>query len=229
MINGLVSLIIFTIELCILITVVILNRDHPHFWTVISILLLLQLYQLSEFLICIGINPQVFGRIGYVIITFLPPTGYFLAVKLTNWRYKDYYLGFAIATAFSLIYLIDTSSVVLLDCNPLYATYYSKFPLAYGFFYYGYLFLGVALLFYSLTLNNIERTNSKLSLLLLIGYLSFIVPMHLMTLIDPAYLSVVPSIMCKYALLLAVILGIFSFVKPKKQDTVIEEEKVEKQ
>ncbi len=76
--NGLVSLIFFGIELAILIVVIIFNRDHPHFWEIVAFLVLLQLYQLSEFLVCIGVSVGFITRIGFVVITFLPPLGYFL-------------------------------------------------------------------------------------------------------------------------------------------------------
>ncbi|MHA1396730.1 MAG: hypothetical protein ACTSSF_03390, partial [Candidatus Heimdallarchaeaceae archaeon] len=77
MLPGLLSLIFFTLELMILLAVIILNRDHKFFWIIFSLLVLLQLYQLSEFLICIGVDENITGRIAYVIITFLPPLGYY--------------------------------------------------------------------------------------------------------------------------------------------------------
>ena len=227
MIDGLLSLIFFAIEFAILIMVVLLNRDHPYFWTTISLLALLQLYQLSEFLICSGIAPAIFIRIGYVIITFLPPTGYFLSSQISGWKNKsnilgkDYILGFILGLGFAIYYLVDTASVTLLDCNPFYATYDSKYSLAYGIFYYGYIMFGIALLFYSIGFGIYKEQNypnKKYAILILIGYLSFLVPMHLMTLIDVSWLKVVPSVMCKYAILLAISLGIFSFIKKTKTE-----------
>ena len=63
----------------------------------------------------------------------------------------------------------------------------------------------------------------------IIGYLSFLVPMILMIWIDSFFKVTVTSIMCKYALSLAVILGAFSFVKPKNKEEVEEvvEEKLD--
>ena len=216
---GTLSLIFFVIELVILIIVIIFNRDHPFFWSIVGLVGLLQLYQLSEWLICIGVNENVTGRIAYVIITFLPPLGYFLSTRIVGWKFPDYWIGFAAATAFSLYYLISPNSVELVDCNPLYAIYNYDLSLYYGIYYIGILVYSILFLVAHMIWRR-EKIERKLSILLLIGYLSFLAPMYLMILIDYSFINTVTSIMCKYALLLAVTLGIFSFVKPKKTEII---------
>ena len=223
--QGTLSLIFFVIELVILIIVIIFNRDHPFFWSIVGLVGLLQLYQLSEWLICIGVNENVTGRIAYVIITFLPPLGYFLCTRIVGWKFPDYWIGFAAATAFSLYYLISPNSVELVDCNPLYAIYNYDLSLYYGIYYIGILVYSILFLVAHMIWRR-EKIERKLSILLLIGYLSFLAPMYLMILIDYSFINTVTSIMCKYALLLAVTLGIFSFVKPKKTE-IIENKKNE--
>jgi hypothetical protein len=216
MLPGTLSLIFFIIEFIILILVIIFNRDHPFFWSILGLLGLLQLYQLSEWLICIGIDENITGRIAYVIITFLPPLGYYLSTRIVQWKFPDYWIGFAAATAFSLYYLITPNSVDLIDCNPLYAIYEYDLSLYYGIYYIGILVYSIIFLVVHMVWKR-EKIDRKLSILLLIGYLSFLVPMYLMVLIDSTFISTVTSIMCKYALLLAVTLGIFSFIKPKEK------------
>ena len=216
MLPGTLSLIFFIIEFIILILVIIFNRDHPFFWSVVGLLGLLQLYQLSEWLICIGIDENITGRIAYVIITFLPPLGYYLSTRIVKWRFPDYWIGFAAATAFSLYYLVTPNSVDLIDCNPLYAVYKYDLSLYYGIYYIGTLVYSIIFLVVHMIWKR-EKIERKLSILLLIGYLSFLVPMYLMVLIDSTFISTITSIMCKYALLLAVTLGIFSFIKPKEK------------
>lgn len=216
MLPGTLSLIFFVIEFIILIIVIIFNRDHSFFWSIVGLLGLLQLYQLSEWLICIGVDENITGRIAYVIITFLPPLGYYLSSRIVQWKFPDYWIGFAAATAFSLYYLIVPNSIELIDCNPLYAVYNNELSLYYGIYYIGIIAYSILFLVAHMIWRK-EKIDRKLSILLLVGYLSFLVPMYLMVLIDSSVKNTVASIMCKYALLLAVTLGVFSFIKPKNK------------
>jgi len=222
---GTLSLIFFCIEFVILITVIIFNRNHKFFWSIIFLLVLLQLYQLSEFLICIGINENVTVRIAYVIITFLPPLGYFLCTRVVGWKYHDYLIGFALGLGFSLYYLIVPNSVQLIDCNPLYAIYGNNLAWYYGAYYIGMIVYSILFVIANVIWRR-EQIYTRNGIIVLIGYLSFLAPMFLMVLIDTSrYLPTITSIMCKYALVLAVILGVFSFLKKEKtalKDTQLE-------
>ncbi len=228
--NGLVSLIFFGIELAILIVVIIFNRDHKHFWEIVAFLVLLQLYQLSEFLVCIGVSVGFITRIGFVIITFLPPLGYFLCTRVVKWKFPDYWFGFALAIAFSIYYIVDTSSVVLVDCNPFFATYQStgsisigpstapyelRISALYSAFYFGSLLYSIWFLVENLIWAK-DKIDNKYGTIVLIGFLSFMLPMLLMVILLPQYAVAVASILCKYALILAVTLLVFSFIKGKK-------------
>ncbi len=229
MMPGTLALIIFFIEFIFLVIIVLKNRTHPYFLTIAGLLVLLQVYQLSEFLICVGISENITARIAYVVITFLPPLGYYLSTQLVGWKHKDYFVFFAAATGFSLYYAIWPRAIYLVDCNPLYATYGSPLHELYGYYYifvvcYAILFLLLHLLFRR------EKFENKYSVLLLIGYLSFLVPMQLMVMIDFSYIYSTTSIMCKYAFLLAVSLFIFSFLKPNVPiHTTLKIESVEEQ
>jgi len=224
MLPGTLSIIFFGIEFFILVAVIIFNRKHPFFWSIALMLVLLQLYQLAEFLICIGVNENITGRIAYTIITFLPPLGYFLSSKVVGWRFPDYWIGFAAATGFSLYYLVTPGSVALVSCNPFYAVYSVHHAFYYGIYYVGIITYSIIFLVAHLIFrrNNFDR---KSSLFVLIGYLSFLAPMYVMVWVDSYFARTVTSIMCKYALLLAVILGVFSFIKPKITENQLLEEK----
>ncbi len=228
--DGLVSLIFFGIELAILIVVIIFNRDHPHFWEIVALLALLQLYQLSEFLVCIGVNAGLITRIGFVVITFLPPVGYFLCTRVVKWKFPDYWFGFAIALAFSVYFIYETSSVTFGECNPFFATYEStgtitigegvkaydlRISVLYGIFYHGSLLYSIWFLVEHLIWGK-DKIENKYAVIVLIGFLAFMIPMLLMVIIWPQYAVAVASILCKYALILAVTLLLFSFMKGKK-------------
>ena len=226
MLPGTLSIIFFGIEFFILVAVIIFNRKHPFFWSIAMMLVLLQLYQLVEFLICIGVNENITGRIAYTIITFLPPMGYFLSSKVVGWKFPDYWIGFAAATGFSLYYIVTPGSVGLVSCNPFYAVYSVHHSFYYGIYYMGILVYSIFFLAAHLIFRR-NKVDRKSSLFVLIGYLSFLVPMYLMVWVDSYFANKVPSIMCKYALLLAVILAVFSFIKPKILETQTIEKRVE--
>ena len=223
---GTLSIIFFGIEFFILVAVIIFNRKHPFFWSIAMMLVLLQLYQLAEFLICIGVNENITGKIAYTIITFLPPLGYFLSSRVVGWRFPDYWIGFAAATGFSLYYIVTPGSVALVSCNPFYAVYSVHHAYYYGMYYMGILVYSIAFLVANLIFRR-NKVVRKSSLFVLISYLSFLVPMYLMVWVNSYFANKVTSIMCKYALLLAIILGVFSFIKPKTLETQTTEKKVE--
>ncbi|MCE7742893.1 MAG: hypothetical protein GOP50_10600 [Candidatus Heimdallarchaeota archaeon] len=222
---GTLSLIFFCIELVILAVVIIFNRKNPFFWSIVMLLALLQLYQLSEFLICIGIGANITGRIAFVIITFLPSTGYYLCTRIVGWKFPDYWVGFAAALGLSIYYLSVPGSVELVDCNPLYAIYSNNISTIYGIFYMGIIAYSILFTLAHMIFRR-DKVDSRTGAIVIIGYLSFLAPMYLMIWLDSAFGIAIPSIMCKYALLLAVTLGIFSFIKPEKK-VIIEEEVVE--
>ncbi len=220
MIDGIISLILFGVELILLVLICIKNRDHPQFWTIFTIMLLLQLYQLSEFLICTGVSQNIIVRIAISIITFLPPTGFLLTTQILDCRKLFvrlvYYLGILSGAILSFYYLFLDKNIIMKDCNPIYAVYQIGFSFLYGIYYYLIIFLALIVIFYQIIFKGFVKRNSSKKfrgLMLIIGYLSFLLPMAITIIIDSDYIPAITSIMCKYAILLAVTLFIFSGYK----------------
>ncbi|MCY3411056.1 MAG: hypothetical protein INQ03_05390 [Candidatus Heimdallarchaeota archaeon] len=204
--DGQLSLIFFILEFLLLLLLFSKARDYQHFWNTISVLILLQLYQLAEFIVCrYGI--AMVAQLAFVIITFLPPAGYHLATQLTTWKKRDYLLGYGLATIFALYYLFEDNAVIVHECNPYYAVYYFKAAYLYAIYYN--LFLLYAMIFLLIQLRNMAERGS--AIILLIGYISFMLPMLLMVLIDISWLMMVTSVMCKFAIMLAATLGILMY------------------
>lgn len=202
---GIISLILFLIELVILGITIKYGRSYRYFINTLAILVLLQLYQLSEFLICTTEYYWI-GPIAFTLITFLPPSGYQLATRLVNWKRRDYIVGYLLATGFALFYLLTPESVELKTCNPYYAVYRFSNSQWYGLYYNGMLLYSVGFLFYHLMTNaNIARTATKG---LLFGYISFMLPMLLLVMFDASTIIMITSVMCKFALMLALAIGI---------------------
>ena len=214
MVDGILSLILFGIEFVLLIIICVKNRDHPQFWIIFTIMLLLQTYQLSEFLLCIGVAQNIVVRLAISIITFLPPTGYLLTIRVLQCKRRFilliYYLSLLFGAMLSFYYLFVDKTIVLQDCNPIYAIYQIGFPILYGVYYYLVILFALLVIFYQIIFKGILKHNLK-GLLVLIGYLSFLLPMAITLIVDPLLISAISSIMCKYAILLAIILLIFSF------------------
>ncbi|MHA1561592.1 MAG: hypothetical protein ACTSPA_05650 [Promethearchaeota archaeon] len=220
MVDGILSLILFGIELILLIIICAKNRDHPQFWIIFTIMLLLQTYQLIEFLLCIGVAQNIVVRLAISIITYLPPTGYLLTIRVMQCKRKFvqiiYYLSLLFAVILSFYYLFVDTTIVLQDCNPLYAVYQIGFSLLYGVYYYLVLFISLLVIFYQIIFKGVLKHKIK-GLLVLIGYISFLLPMAITLIVDPLLIPAISSIMCKYAILLAIMLLIFSFYRENEK------------
>ena len=177
---------------------------------VISIMILLQIYQLMEFFLCIGLDEKIIGKLALVAITFLPPTGYFLTLKAIHQKRKDVYLWFGIAIFFAIYYISIPNSLTLSDCNPFYATFYYPLGDWYTAFYMGNIIWGILTISYYLVSNRDNLTNKR-NLYVLIGYLGFILPMIFTYFLFEETQRSVTSILCKYALLLAFTLYVYLF------------------
>jgi hypothetical protein len=223
MLPGTISLIFFFIEFIMLLIILARNRDHPQIVGIVIIMTLLQIYQLSEFLLCIGVNENIVGRIAFITITFLPPTGYHLSAKLMDWKHKEFLIWYLLAVIYSIYCAIIPESVVLVDCNPLYAVYTYPSSRLYGYYYFLVIFCAIGLNVYLLKKDPISKseTHAKAKskgVYIIWGYLGFLIPMGLTLYIQfqIPYGSSLPSLMCKYAITVALWLFSFSF---KKGDT----------
>lgn len=166
-----------------------------------------------EFLMCVGVSPNIIGRLGLVSITFLPPLGVLLAADVTNLKHWVNWAGFICGIALSVYYLIVPNAFNLQTCNPFYAVYTYPLGNLYGIFYFGFIGWALILIGIGWIVNGRKSRKdlNKKAALVLIGYLSFLVPMAITVVVDFSTSSAIPSIMCKYALLLATTLLIFSF------------------
>ena len=208
MIDGSISFVIFVLEVIILGFVITKSRDNPQIRFIASLLLLLLTYQLSEFILCTNWSDYIL-RLSHVIITFLPPVGYHFATRLAKYKRRDWIIPYIIGIAFAIYYVFAPDAVTILDCNPYYADYYSPMVMLFTLFYSGTMLYTIGFL----ALKSRNHENAKQMKLLILGYLSFIVPMLATMVYDIAFQTVTTSVMCKYAFLLAVILGVMSLKK----------------
>jgi len=181
--------------------------------TTVAILLLLAGYQITEVAICA--DPAASGilpRAAFSIVTGLPPLGILLVAQLHRPRSRAYYAGAyaALVVCAGVIgwIALDPSFASASVCNAVFALYNhttSHFAL-YSWYYWIGLFAMVA--FSGLSLRRrIEQPHRSLMRAVFLGTLGFVVPSVLTTRFAPAAEGALPSIMCHFALILALALA----------------------
>ncbi len=177
-----------------------------------AILLLLAGYQLAEVAICANVTADGFlPRLAFILVTWLPPLGLLLIAQLRRPRSPAVdrlsYAMLAAAAGIVVWIAVDRSFASASVCNAVYARYAHAMPrfLVYASFYW----LGLAgmALFAgqgAITCRD-PRRRQQLSTLLA-GTVAFVVPSAPLSWFVPPARGALPSIMCHFALLLAVCL-----------------------
>jgi hypothetical protein len=201
----------FIIEVVFAVYVISRYKLTPVSRLAAAILIGLAVFQLAEYNVCEtawGVDSLTWARIGYVAITFLPPLGIHLATRLAG-RKQPILVGsaYAVGLAFAVFFLFSGHGMTGQQCLGNYVIF-SIAPWAislYAFYYYGLLALGIG---YSLQASQAMKSKSKKQALiaLALGYLAFIVPTTAANIIDPSTMAGIPSIMCGFAVILAIVL-----------------------
>jgi hypothetical protein len=175
---------------------------------VTATLLLLGTFQLTEYMICggYGLGHSEWARLGYVAITLMPAIGVHLVLALAKVTNRPLLAAaYATATAYIIYFVASGDAIVGSTCTENYAVFHVQTlgSYVYAAYYYGWLLVAIALA------ARYAGKKPKLAPALkwaVAGYASFIVPTTLANIIDPSTISGIPSIMCGFAVLLAIIL-----------------------
>lgn len=177
----------------------------------IAILVLLAVFQLAEYNVCegaFGIDSLTWSKIGYVCITFLPVLGVHALLVMAKRRLPLLVAGlYSLASMFALYFLtvghgltasVCTGNYVIFEVNPNANTFYM-------FYYYGLEFFA---LYTAWTLaKEVKQKKIRRAMYgLALGYLCLLVPTTTVNIIAPETMHGIPSIMCGFAVLLALIL-----------------------
>lgn len=175
------------------------------------LLFALALFQLAEYMVCegsLGLSSLDWARIGYAAITVLPPLGLHIAMSIAG-RVRPRWLGAAYGSAALFVVFFLTighgangqmclGNYVIFEIAP-----YAVIP--YTLYYYGWL-LATTMLIGTMA-RQVTRAAHRTALYWLAGgYVAFIVPTTLANIIDPSTIAGIPSIMCGFAVILALIL-----------------------
>jgi hypothetical protein len=200
----------FLIEI-VLAAIVFLRHHVTRFGKVAGlVLLLLATFQIAEYRICTTTGePLVWSKIGFVAITLLPVAGLYL-VSLVSRRPHFLKLGYATAIGFVLYFIFVPKSITGAICGGNYVMFNGSndFYRLYGFYYWGFLSLGI---WESIEkIESLKRRAPTRNLLQwwIVAYLSFMAPMGAAYMLFPETRSAVASVMCGFAILLAFILAL---------------------
>jgi len=177
----------------------------------------LAFFQLSEFFVCggLGVDAALWSRMGFIAITTLPALGlhlmYAIAGKKSKWQVQTAY---ALMVGWILVFGFTENAFTNHRCVSNYVIFelHRHVGYAYSAYYYGILLVG---LFFAFTFGEAAKKVKQKEALygMILGYLVFLLPTAIANTISPATMAGIPSIMCGFAVLFAVIL--FAYVLPR--------------
>lgn len=212
----------FIIEVLLLIYTLVRYRLSPLGRVVAATLACLALFQFAEYHVCGPLmSNESWSRVGYVAITLLPALGIHMIHQIAG-RGSRWLVGGAYASsiAFALVFGLSPSAFEGYVCAGNYAVFQLASPMGGLFFVYYYLWL-IAGVLLALRWARAAKTNIRRALYLqAIGYLSFMVPTGVVNALNPQTMDGIPSIMCGFAVLYAIVLafGIVPLVLKRRDD-----------
>ncbi len=167
-------------------------------------LILLSIFQFAEYTICASGNSILWNKAAYIATAFLPAIGiHLIAHALRHTRMTQ--IAYLLATTIALSIAIIPGAFTSTYCTGTFVVFQLNDPLriAFGGYYALFILLGIT----QLTQALINKTGDfELNLWLLLGYLSFVIPTLIVYIIASSSRIAIPSVMCGFAVLLAVII-----------------------
>ncbi len=206
-----VMLATFIIEFALATYLLLTRKQNATTKLSVTMLVLLGTFQLAEYGICEawGFSSDAWAKIGFVAITFLPPIGLHLVHTISRQKITAMVpLAYCFAAVWSLFFIFGSllqGSV----CTGNYIIF--NIPEPFEGLYYMYYDITIAIsiaLAYAYSKRAETKKIVKALQWFIIGYLLFIIPSIIFVMID-TYQGVdspLPSIMCGFALLMALIL-----------------------
>lgn len=213
-----VMIVTFMIEMGLAMFVVWKYRSVDVVKVIAATLVCLATFQLAEWMVCqgaVGISSIDWAKIGFVAISFLPPLGIHVSTLLAGRPNKLMVVaGYGSAVAFGAYFLLATQGISGSVCGGNYVIF-KLAPQAVNFYtmyYYSLLIFGTGLaLFWASKVK--DKYSSSALRGLAMGYLSFMLPTIFVYQLNNQTSAGIPSIMCGFAVSLA--LALVFWVLPK--------------
>jgi hypothetical protein len=200
----------FVIESVLFVYTLIRYRMNTAGRLAAALLASLAIFQLAEYHVCrySGTwSAAVGSRVGYAAITLLPPLALHLIRTISGrgWR-GIVWLAYVSAVFFAIFFGFSKTAFASHVC----AGNYAIFQLAdraggvYFAYYYFWLLVGIGMALY-FAMKGAQKTREAL-LLQVFGYLVFLLPTGIVNAINPKTIAGIPSIMCGFAVIYALIL-----------------------
>jgi len=192
----------------------------------VGMLLALAAFQLCEYHVCggWGMRASEWSRAGYVAITLLPALGLHMVHVLAHKpRRRLVVAAYASMLGFIAYFTIVPHVFRGYACTGNYVIFQiGTWPaLAYGAYYYGWMgatvMLGVRWI-RELAKGGTEAVQRKMAVrVLLVGYFIFLIPTAVANTVKPETRRGIPSIMCGFAVLFAILLALYIVPKMGKK------------
>jgi hypothetical protein len=175
--------------------------------TAALLLVLLGIFQFAEYQVCGNQNADFWSRFGLVAITLLPIVGLQL-ISLVTKKHHFLAIGCAMAAVFALVFVFIPESVTNAFCGGNYVVFSGPTALYefYGAYYFTFLMFAIWEALEAMH-NNQKRILRQVLKWIIIGYLSFMIPMAIVYAIYAPARIAVASVMCGFAVVLAFILA----------------------
>jgi len=176
----------------------------------VALLVCLSLFQLAEYMVCEGslVGDLTWSHVGFAAITMLPPLGLHLIYVLGGaTRKRLVYPAYLSAVAFVILFLGTAGALSGHECLGNYVIFQVSPGVGAWFsaYYYGWLLAGVGMAWYFVRQSKSPVVRRSL-MAMTFGYAAFIIPTAAANMIDPDTIRGIPSIMCGFAVILAITL-----------------------
>lgn len=179
---------------------------------VVAALFFLAAFQFAEYFICTTGNSynEFLSRLGYMSITMLPPIGIHIIATLRNFPGAKYVISLAYASALAFVswFLLYSGSLTGHACQGNYVIFHveESATIIYGIYYYGWVIAGLAISSLLAARTKVDIKTKQALLGVSLGYAGFIIPTTTANFLNADTLSGIPSIMCGFAVILAITL-----------------------
>ena len=219
-----VMMLTFIIEVVAMLWVLWKHRDTMVGKLIATTLAFLAIFQFAEYMICeraIILSSLEWAKIGFASISILPALGMHMALKLSGEHRPSYiYGGYAMSVGFAIFFLTAGHGIAADQCAGNYVIFKMMPSVVYFYaaFYYAWTIAGM-LFAYKMSKKKVK--NRKALLYLAAGYASFIIPTSIVNIINPETIHGIPSIMCGFAVILALCLvfGVIPNTHELQKDT----------
>ena len=175
---------------------------------VVPVLILLGIYQFSEFGFCTTGDSALWGTLAFISFTFLPAVGLHMALAYLK-KKRNLWMIYALPVAAALTPLIVQPFIFRAECERYFVTVWTFFADGIPSIFYGAYYFGFIIAIFYLYIKALRKASGKkryVLLMLLAGILLMGVPAVIVTVIFPATRIQLSSVLCQFAFLTTIAL-----------------------